>query len=275
MLSISWPSSLSLGVSWVNPSELSATAVFAVGLSVMSVLLWPGSTARRAVAAVTRLGAARPSSSAHEVDPPGVTVRILLFRRLARLPRRRSARSGLLDSEVLVLLDALAASLAAGLPAAEAVRSAVSADTGGELVPMLVPVTQAALDGRPTGPAWERVATRAGNVHLTALAHAWTVSERLGCPLADAVRQTASSCRSSTLVQQRIASATAGTRATTTLLSLLPIGGLAAAPLLGIDPLRLYGTPVAVGCLAAGVLLLVMGRWTVERMIRTVATGAT
>ncbi len=174
------------------------------------------------------------------------------------------------DDQALALLDALAPALGAGLTPAQALRAAWLSVPDAHDSGLLVPVMRAAADGRPLGPAWERLAQRSGHPDVASLARAWSVSERLGCPLAEAVRQTARSCRDRTLVQQRLTSATAGTRATSTVLTLLPVGGTVISPLLGLNPAQLYGTPLAWACLLLGGLLILLGRWIVGRMVAQV-----
>lgn len=240
-------------------------------LTALAVLAWPGRASARAVAAI-----AHPRGSPALDSAPASPHRALNIlgpaRRLCpRGGRLRSTR--VTDAEVLGLLDALAPALRAGLTPAEALRVSVAAGGGGLLAATLAPITLSAAVGGSAGAAWERAAERTGHPDLAALARAWSVSERLGCSLSHAVEQTARSARDRTQAQQRLASATAGTRATSTLLTLLPLGGIVVAPLLGLDPVTLYGTPVAVACLLVGGSLIVLGRWIVHRMVRSVEPG--
>lgn len=247
---------------------LTSAALLAPSLTALAVLVWPGQAGARALAAI-----AHPRGSP-ALDPapapPNRALDILgSARRLS--PRGWRIRSEkVTDAEVLGLLDALAPALRAGLTPGEALRVSLAAGGGGHLAQTLAPVTQAAAAGGSAGATWERVAERTGHPDLATLARAWAVSERLGCSLSHAVEQTARSSRDRTQTQQRLASATAGTRATSTLLTLLPIGGIGVAPVLGLDPVRLYGTPVAFACLLVGGLLIVLGRWIVQRMVRRV-----
>lgn len=235
-------------------------------LAAVAVALWPSSSLSRAIAATARR---RPAAAATQRRTSrsvaaGARARVL---HVVRGRRRHDRPTEVTDEQALALLDALAPALAAGLTPAEALLAASSAVPDARHSGLLVPVIRAANDGRPLGPAWQRLAQRTGHPDVASLARAWSVSERLGCPLAEAVRQTARSCRDRTLVQQRLASTTAGTRATSTLLTLLPIGGTAMAPLLGLNPAQLYGTPVAWACLLLGGLLILLGRWIVGRMV--------
>lgn len=174
------------------------------------------------------------------------------------------------EVDVMPLLDGLRASLAAGLTPEESLRMAAR---GAEpsLASALLPVVEAAQEGRPLARVWQRVARSEGQRDLASLSRAWAISERLGCPLADAVATTASTSRARTVLSQRLDSATAGARATCALLSALPLGGVGIALMLGIDPVKLYGSPIAGASAGVGVCLLVAGRWLVSRMITNVA----
>ncbi|MGB3594164.1 MAG: type II secretion system F family protein [Ornithinimicrobium sp.] len=169
--------------------------------------------------------------------------------------------------EVLPLLDGLSASLAAGLTPEESLRMASRTTTDTGVRAMVAPVLQAAQEGRPLGVSWQRVAREQSHADLASLARAWLISERLGCPLSDAVATTASTSRSRTTTEQRLSTATAGARATSALLSVLPVGGAGIALMLGIDPLTLYGNPLALASALCGLCLLLVGRWLVNVMI--------
>ncbi len=227
--------------------------IYAALLCLVAIALWPtrGSVRADAAAAVmAQLATARPRGP----------------RAWLRRVRPRSS-SG---ADVLPLLDGLRASLAAGLTPEESLKMAAH---GAEpsLVSSLAPVIEAAREGRPLGGAWLRVARSEGQRDLASLARAWLISERLGCPLAEAVATTASTSRARTVLAQRLDSATAGARATCALLSALPLGGVGIALMLGIDPVTLYGSPIALASALVGVCLLLAGRWLVNRMITGVA----
>jgi tight adherence protein B len=230
----------------------------AVVLAVLAVVVWPGPPAPSSEHGPDRVAGPRSPRSTWSAS-------------LVSLPQRRSGRAR--DGEVVALLDALAAGLGAGLTPVAALQAAVSAGGDGWQAQAVTPVLQAVSQGGPAGPAWERVARRTGHPDLAALARAWGLSERLGCPLSEAVRSTAAASRSRTHLRQRLESATAGTRATSVLLSLLPLSGLAVAPLLGLTLTELYGTAAGATSLAAGVVLLLFGRWSVERMVTRVVSA--
>lgn len=177
----------------------------------------------------------------------------------------RARRTAKLD--VLPLLDGLSASLAAGLTPEESLRMASQTSMAAGIRAMLIPVLEAAQEGRPLGVSWQRIAREHDHPDLSSLARAWLISERLGCPLSDAVATTASTSRSRTTMDQRLSSATAGARATCALLSVLPIGGIGIALMLGIDPLTLYGNPLSLASALIGLSLLMAGRWMVSLLI--------
>ncbi len=230
-----------------------AAAIVTALLCVTAVVLWPTRARRQLDASAAVLAQARSTPSWN----------------LERWARRWRSRSlGVVD--VLPLLDGLSASLAAGLTPEESLKMAAN---GAEptVALSLRPVIEAAEEGRPLGGAWQRVARSEGDRDLASLARAWVISERLGCPLADAVATTASTSRARTVLTQRLDSATAGARATCALLSALPLGGVGIALMLGIDPVTLYGSPIAMASALVGVGLLLAGRWLVNRMISGVA----
>ena len=228
-------------------------AIVTATLSVAAIVLWPTRARVRTDAAAAVLGQARSS-------------RLWNPTRWVRRPRSRSLRV----VDVVPLLYGLSASLAAGLTPEESLKMAArSAEP--PMTAVLGPVVEAAEEGRPLSGAWQRVARSEGHRDLASLARAWVISERLGCPLADAVATTASTSRARTLLTQRLDSATAGARATCALLTALPIGGVGIALMLGIDPVTLYSSPIALASALVGVCLLLTGRWLVSRMIGGVA----
>lgn len=264
----------------------------AIALAALVVLLWPPGPAARAVTALSARpgrGAAPRSLGdglsgrtggigrrASELSSTRARARAARARALAALRRvlgHRAPVAAPAGNDVVELLDALGAALAAGLTPAEAVRVARLGESAPAVDDVVRAVQEAAADGHPTGPVWERGARRCGHPDLATLARAWTLSERLGCPLSDSVRSAAATARTRTLLQQRLAAATAGARATCTLLSLLPLGGVGMALFLGLDPLTLYASPIAAGSAGLGLVLLLGGRVVVRRMVDSVGQG--
>ena len=168
------------------------------------------------------------------------------------------------------MLDELAAALRAGLPPAEAL--ALAADSSVPAVQeRLRVVLEAAREGRPCAPAWVRTARASARTELELLARSWAISEQLGAPLADAVDSAARSARSHRELSGALETATAGARTTATLLTLLPIAGIGIALTMGIGPTELYGSPVALVSLLAGLALIGVGRVVVGGMVDRVA----
>lgn len=232
------------------PGSLIANDVVPAVVLLSAVLLWPDRSTIRAKAAGAALARPQPTST--------------LQRWLGAMPWPRHTAK---HPDLLPLLDGLAASLSAGLTPEEALRMASRGSTQEGLEGLLHPVLTAARQGEPLGGPWQRLARDHDNPDLASLARAWMISERLGCPLAEAVSSTASTSRARTMLEQRLDSATAGARATCALLTVLPLGGVGIALLLGIDPISLYGTPISVASALGGISLLMAGRWIVNRMI--------
>ncbi|MDQ1538543.1 MAG: tight adherence protein [Actinomycetota bacterium] len=106
------------------------------------------------------------------------------------------------------------------------------------------------------------------------LAQAWSLTEDMGVPLAQAVRTTAALVEARIAHERRLTGAVAGANATVNLLTVLPIGGPLLALVLGIGPGQLYaGSPLTQASLVLGLCLAGVGRWWVHRMVRAVARG--
>ncbi|WP_415857290.1 type II secretion system F family protein, partial [Sinomonas sp. G460-2] len=99
------------------------------------------------------------------------------------------------------------------------------------------------------------------------------VAEESGCPLAGVFDRLAAQLEADADAAAARATALAGPRATTRILSFLPLVGLAMGALLGVDPLGvLLGTPWGGACLAAGLALTIAGRVWSSRLVA--AAGA-
>jgi tight adherence protein B len=198
----------------------------------------------------------------------------------APAPWRISGRSaaGLTAQDLLGLLEAIAPALEAGITPASALRSAADARSGSggpdPLAELAGTIAAAAADGVRLGPLWREAADSSGSAELLLLAQAWSLTEDLGVPLAQAVRTTAGLLEDRIAQEQRVAGAVAGAKATMNLLTVLPIGGPLLALVLGIGPAELYGVSgLTQSCLLLGLCLAGVGRWWVHRMIRAVARG--
>ena len=102
------------------------------------------------------------------------------------------------------------------------------------------------------------------------LAAAWFVADRVGAPLASALRTHARALRMLVHVQREVATALAAPVATARMVLALPAVGLVFGALLGFDTLGvLVTTPIGWGCLVVGGGLIVIAvRWN-RRLVRS------
>ncbi len=197
--------------------------------------------------------------------------------RLARRLRGRGA-AGVTSQDLLGLLEAIAPALDAGMAPGSALRIAAEARSGtGHPDPVAVlagEIASAAAGGARLGPLWREAADSAGSAELRLLAQAWSLTEDMGVPLAQAVRTTIDLLEARIAHERRLAGAVAGARATVNVLTVLPFGGPLLALVLGIGPAELYaGSRMTQISLVIGLLLAGIGRWWVRRMVRAVACG--
>jgi tight adherence protein B len=121
---------------------------------------------------------------------------------------------------------------------------------------------------------WREAARSAGSAELLMLAQAWSLTEEMGVPLAQAVRTTVGLLEARIAHERQLAGAVAGAKATVNLLTILPVAGPLLALVLGIGPGELYGgSRLTQISLALGLGLAGVGRWWVRRMVRAVARG--
>lgn len=240
-------------------------------LAAAGMLLWPARLGWQALAILPEV-----TASASSVGGSGswLTSRAECARR--RLLGRVSA--GPTAQDLLGLLEAIAPALDAGIAPAAALRIASDARSGSgrrdPLAELAGTIAAAAAEGAALGPLWRGAAESAGSAELLMMAQAWSLTEDLGVPLAEAVRTTAGLIEARIAHERRLAGAVAGARATVNLLAVLPIGGPLLALVLGIGPAELYGgSRLTQGCLILGLGLVVVGRWWVHRMVRAVARG--
>lgn len=241
----------------------------AVGLlAALGVLLWPQHFGRRRLAILPGWS---PSVRVRPSRPGLAWARARRWR-----PGRRVAEVSTPD--LLALLEAVVPALEAGMTPAAALRIAADARSSpGEADPLASlarAMASAAADGASLGGLWREAAESAGSAELLLLAHAWSLTEDMGAPLAQAVRTTAGLLEARIAHERRLAAAVAGAKATVNVLTVLPIGGPLIALVLGIGPGELYASSrLTQVSLVLGVCLAGMGRWWVRRMIRAVALG--
>ena len=239
-------------------------------LAVAAVLVWPPVNSAHLV--WPRDGAGATSGGARrEAGGPG-------WRPSGWPGLRRRQRAADDSADLLALVEAVLPALEAGMAPGAALRLAADAtSTGrppGPTAALAHRLATLSADGLPIGPLWAQAATTSPSRELRLLAQAWSLTEDLGAPLAEAVRTTAGLLRARLRAERRIAGAVAGARATMNVLTALPLGGPFLALTLGVAPSELYaGSPLTGGCLAAGGVLVLAGRSWVARMVRAVTRG--
>ena len=237
-------------------------------LAAVGVLLWPQRFSRRRLAVLP--GSVHPVLGSGSL-PGSAWVQARHWR-----PGHRIAQVSTAD--LLALLEAIVPALEAGMTPASALRIAADARSApgnpDPLDSLARAMASAAADGASLGPLWRGAAQSAGSAELLLLAHAWSLTEDMGAPLAQAVRTTAGLLEARIAHERRLAAAVAGAKATVNLLTVLPIGDPLMALVLGIGPGELFGSSrLTQGSLVLGLCLAGMGRWWVRRMVRAVARG--
>lgn len=180
-----------------------------------------------------------------------------------RLPRPGRRRGMVADqAAVLEVCDVLAAELAAGRPPGSALAAAA------ERWSPLVAAVEAVRLGADVPDALRRLADRhPGAGDLRWVAGAWQVSHRSGHGLASALERTAEGLRARRRTRRLVDSELASARATARLVACLPLAVLLMGSGAGSDPWTfLLTTPVGWACLAAGLTLIVLGLWWIERL---------
>ncbi len=248
------------------------TLLVAGGLVLVAVLAWP----RHRIDARVLHSGPRSGSRSQVLSDPSSSVneagqRIRGRARLDTLLGRGSRGRRELEA-TLGILDALAPALRAGLaPVAALGCLDLSVARSSSVSVLLTRLVEAAEQGEPLAPVWVEQARDVGSSELALIARAWALSESLGAPLADCVGMAADLVRQRIARERRLEVALAGPRATTTVLTLLPLAGPGVAFLLGIGPGELYSSVPALTAVVLGLLLLAVGRWWCARMVRGLA----
>lgn len=246
-------------------------------LAAAGILVWPERFGRRRLMVLP--GGSRASAGSAPASRSAVAS---AFRRAGWLLVRRGKPGRSPDSvtaaDLLSLLEAIAPALEAGVAPAAALGMAAddrsSAGHRDHLTTVVSGMASAAADGATLGPQWRTAAQSTGSAELRLLAHAWSLTEDMGAPLAQAVRTTAGMVAARIAHERRLAGAVAGAKATVNLLTVLPIGGPLLALVLGIGPAELYAdSRLTQGSLLLGLSLSALGRWWVHRMVGAVARG--
>lgn len=163
---------------------------------------------------------------------------------------------------MLDVCDVLAAELAAGRPPGTALAVA------GDRWPPLLPAVEAHHLGADVPHALREVAlARPGAADLWWVAGAWQVAHHSGHGLAAALERTAAGLRARRRTRRLVDSELASARATARLVACLPLAVLVMGSGAGSDPWGfLLGTPAGGVCGVAGLVLLALGLWWIERL---------
>lgn len=238
-------------------------------LAAAGVLMWPSGFGLRPLAVL-------PISQPLTVLARSTSPKSIWELVCQRWSGRRAAEISAPD--LLGLLEAIAPALEAGIAHASALQIAADARSGSggtdAVAALARRMAAAAADGATLGPLWREAAESADSAELLLLAQAWSLTEDMGAPLAQAVRTTATLLEARIAHERRLAAAVAGAKATVNVLTVLPLGGPLLGLVLGIGPAELYGgSGLTQASLVLGVCLAALGRWWVRRMVRAVARG--
>lgn len=253
-----------------------ARVVLAVGLLAVAVALVLGAGGRsaRAWSRPSPPGTPAPPGGGplDRGGPPVLTPVARARRAVLRVTQRSTgatAASARETESLLAFLDVLAPGLRAGRTPEDAARLACRVVQGGPLVDDL---RDALEHGRSVDAVLVRHARTHADVRL--FARAWELSALTGCPLADTVACVARLVRAKLAHRRRVETASTGARASIRVLTLLPLAGPLLGLAVGVDPVTTYvRSPTAWGCVAVGLLLVLLGRAWVERLVSAVARG--
>lgn len=182
---------------------------------------------------------------------------VLRLRSRARSRRRRRRT----HTDATAACEALAAELAAGLPAVMAVDR-VATDFA-----VLAPVAGHLRLGADPATAFAAAARRPGAEGLRDVGAAWVVSSRSGAGLAAVLDRVVDALRARDDLVREVEATLGPARATARLLAVLPALALGLGVLLGGNPLAfLLGGGAGSWCLVAGVVLACAGVLWVERL---------
>jgi tight adherence protein B len=173
------------------------------------------------------------------------------------MPVRRRAPHA--DADPLDTIMRLAVLLSAGLSAAAAWRH-LAEDSG--------PIARDAAAAAAVGDDVAAVLRKAGQGWLD-IAAVWAVAVAVGAPLADTLRDVATSLREARDIADDVRVALAEPLATARLLAGLPLAGVPLGVVLGFDTVRVLVTdPAGRLCLGAGLALVVVARVWSQRLAR-------
>lgn len=209
----------------------------------------------------------------------GSVVPVLLALPASAYSMRRRAQAEALRaavdrrSGVAELATAMVGELRAGQPPSEAFTAAAQALTG----PVRTCLTEAVAVARVGGDipdALVRAAAAPGADALARIAACWRVAAERGAGFAPALDRIAAGLRAEESGHRELEAELSGARTTARLLAALPLVGLLLGQGVGADPLDvLLHTPLGIGCLVLGLLLIALGLDWTDRIARD-ARGA-
>lgn len=202
---------------------------------------------------------------------PHISSPSVSLRRAAVGRFRRGRVQDPVTAVLTTLVQGIAPAVEAGVPPPVAVATAASVAARTVESPAvaaeLEDLSAVARTGAPLAATWAALASQHPEAGLEPVARAWSLSDRIGCGLSDALGTAVASMREQEDHRRRVAAATAGPRATMQLLTLLPVAGVGISAFIGVNPVRLYaGTPGLVA-LVLGLALLMAGRRMIRSMI--------
>ncbi len=177
---------------------------------------------------------------------------------------RASARRTRQRANVREAMAECAAELSAGQPTRRALLRSFDDS--------LAPRTRAAARfGGDIAAALRVDAQDPGREVLASVAACWSVAEGNGAGLAAALDRLVAQERAAEDIRVQLTAHLAAPRASSRMLSLLPVFGLAMGFALGVDPIAwLVGSPLGLACLALGVGLVIIGLWWSSRIVKRV-----
>ncbi|MFC6153907.1 type II secretion system F family protein [Nocardioides yefusunii] len=181
-----------------------------------------------------------------------------------RAARRATDELHAQDARAFEACGVLVDELRAGRLPADALRSAARVDA------LLLPAARAAEVGTDTAQALRHTGVRAHRL----VAAAWQIAEQQGSGLADALVRVGDGLRADRRTARLVASELASARSTARLLVLLPVIALGVAALSVDGVVAFVGSRPGALVVLLGVTLLQCGTAWIDRIARSVATGA-
>src|SRR4051794_23298459 len=207
---------------------------------------------------------------------PGTRAAARMVQALGRPPDGRGDAARV---EVADLAEHLAGAFRAGLPPTRAWRllaeqAGPAAGGAGTVAAVAAQVAPRVGLGMPSGRALWEAAPASARPRLVALAAALDLCERSGAPTAAVLDGLGVALRAGGAAGPDGQIALAAPRATTTVMSLLPLAGVGLGALLGVDTAAvLLRTPAGRLCLVLAAVLWALGRWWTRRLVRAAVRG--